>query len=218
MGERVKKVLVDGEEFFGTDPGIATKNLRADAVQEVQVFDKKSDQAEFTGIDDGVRDKTINLKMKKMAGHFGKIELGGGLKDKYDNSVMANFFQNKRKLAGYGIMSNTGQTNLDWQDAQNYGGGPENMMTGTTDDGGMYISFGGGDDNYWGGRNGIPRNWNAGFHYSNKFNKEKNSFNSGYKYSKVISPGETRTFSKTFLPDTSWNSNSLSRNYTSTNN
>lgn len=216
MGERVKKVLVDGEEFFGTDPGIATKNLRADAVQEVQVFDKKSDQAEFTGIDDGVRDKTINLKMKKMAGHFGKVELGGGLKDKYDNSVMANFFQNKRKIAGYGIMSNTGQTNLDWQDAQNYGGGPENMTTGTTDDGGMYISISGGDDNYWGGRNGIPRNWNAGFHYSNKFNKEKNSFNSGYKYSKVISPGETKTFSRTFLPDTSWNSNSLSRNYTST--
>jgi hypothetical protein len=221
MGERVKKVLVDGEEFFGSDPGIATKNLRADAVQEVQVFDKKSDQAEFTGIDDGVRDKTINLKMKKMAGYFGKVELGGGLKDKYDNSVMANFFQNKRKIAGYGIMSNTGQTNLDWQDAQNFGGGPENMTSGMNDDGGMWITVSSGDDNYWGGRNGIPRNWNAGFHYSNKFNKEKNSFNSGYKFSKVISPGETRTYSQTFLPDTSLNSNtssnSLSRNFTSTN-
>src|SRR4026207_851271 len=129
MGERVKKVLVDGEEFFGSDPGIATKNLRADAVQEVQVFDKKSDQAEFTGSDDGVRDKTINLKMKKMAGYFGKVELGGGLPDKYDNAAMINLFKNKRKLAGYGIMSNTGQTNLDWQDAQNYGGGPDNMMS-----------------------------------------------------------------------------------------
>ena len=57
MGERVKKVLVDGEEFFGSDPGIVTKNLRADNVKEVQVFDKKSDQAEFTGIDDGVKEK-----------------------------------------------------------------------------------------------------------------------------------------------------------------
>jgi len=65
MGERVKKVLVDGEEFFGSDPGIATKNLRADIVKEVEVFDKKSDQAEFTGIDDGVKDKTINLKLKR---------------------------------------------------------------------------------------------------------------------------------------------------------
>ena len=217
MGERVTKVLVDGEEFFGTDPGIATKSLRADAVQEVQVFDKKSDQAEFTGIDDGVKDKTINLKMKKMAGHFGKVELGGGLPDKYDNSVMANFFKNKRKIAAYGIMSNTGQTNLDWQDAQNYGGSSDNMTM--TDDGGIYITSGGsGDDNYNGGRNGIPQNWNTGFHYSDKFNNAKNSFNSGYKYSKVIAPGITKTFSQTFLPNTTpWSSNSTSDNRTSTN-
>src|SRR6188474_282422 len=217
MGERVTKVLVDGEEFFGTDPGIATKSLRADAVQEVQVFDKKSDQAEFTGIDDGVKDKTINLKMKKMAGYFGKVELGGGLPDKYNTSAMANFFKNKRKIAGYGIMSNTGQTNLDWEDAQNYGGATDNMTV--TDDGGMYMTFGGGgDDNYNGGRNGIPQNWNAGFHYSDKFNNAKNSFNSGYKYSKVIAPGLTKTFSQTFLPNTApWSSNSTSDNRTSTN-
>jgi len=217
MGERVTKVLVDGEEFFGTDPGIATKNIRADAVQEVQVFDKKSDQAEFTGIDDGVKDKTINLKMKKMAGYFGKVELGGGLKDKYDNSAMMNFFRNKRKMAGYGIMSNTGQTNLDWQDAQNYGGS-DNIMSGITDDGGMFIGITDGDDNYWGGRGGIPKNWNAGVHFSDKFNDNKNSINSGYKYSKVISPGVTKTFSETFLPNTSpWSSNSVSDNRTSTN-
>ena len=55
MGEKVNKVLVDGEEFFGDDPTVATKNLQADAVDKVQVFDKKSDQAEFTGIDDGER-------------------------------------------------------------------------------------------------------------------------------------------------------------------
>ncbi|HEX3167416.1 MAG TPA: hypothetical protein VHQ93_14200, partial [Chitinophagaceae bacterium] len=217
MGERVTKVLVDGEEFFGTDPGIATKSIRADAVQEVQVFDKKSDQAAFTGIDDGVKDKTINLKMKKMAGYFGKAELGGGLPDKYDNSVMANFFKNKRKIATYGIMSNTGQTNLDWQDAQNYGGSSDNMTM--TDDGGIYFSGGGGgDDNYNGGRNGIPQNWNAGFHYSDKFNNAKNSFNSGYKYSKVIAPGITKTFSQSYLPNTTpLSSSSTSDNRTSTN-
>jgi hypothetical protein len=215
MGERVKKVLVDGEEFFGSDPGIATKSLRADAVQEVQVFDKKSDQAEFTGIDDGVKDKTINLKMKKLSGYFGKIEAGGGLKDKFDNSVMINLFRNKRKLAGYGIMSNTGQTNLDWQDAQNYGGGMEGMQSGTSDDGGMWISYSN-EDSYSGGRGGIPQNWNGGLHFSDKFNKQKNSFNSGYKFSKINAPGNTDVFSKTFLPDTSWSSNSRSSNFNST--
>ncbi|HNJ28602.1 MAG TPA: carboxypeptidase regulatory-like domain-containing protein, partial [Ferruginibacter sp.] len=73
MGEQVTKVLVDGEEFFGDDPGMAVKNLRADAVKEVQVFDKKSEQAEFTGIDDGKTQKTINLKMKedRKKGYFG---------------------------------------------------------------------------------------------------------------------------------------------------
>jgi hypothetical protein len=219
MGEKVKKVLVDGEEFFGSDPGIATKNLRADQVQEVQVFDKKSDQAEFTGIDDGVKDKTINLKMKQKRGYFGKIELGGGLKDKYNNDAMINSFSGKRKMAAYGIMSNTGQTNLDWQDAQNYGGGEiDGMTSGMSDDGGMFIMFdGGGEDNYWGGRNGIPQNWNGGLHYSNKFNNEKLSLNSGYKFSKVNSNGLTRNFSQTFLPDTSWSTNSTNHNFSSTN-
>jgi hypothetical protein len=217
MGERVKKVLVDGEEFFGSDPGIATKNLRADQVKEVQVFDKKSDQAEFTGIDDGVRDKTINLKMKGLNGYFGKIEAAGGLKDKYNNSTMLNAFKNKRKIAGYGIMSNTGQTNLDWKDAQNYGGGElDGLSTGVTDDGGVFVSFGGGDESYWGGRNGIPVNRNAGIHYSNKFNNEKLSFNSAYKFSNVTSPGVTTTFSNTFLPDTSWSGYSRSDNHTKT--
>ena len=216
MGERVKKVLVDGEEFFGSDPGIATKNLRADAVKEVEVFDKKSDQAEFTGIDDGVKDKTINLKMKTKKGYFGKVEAGGGLKDKYNNSAMFNSFQNKRKLAAYGIMSNTGQTNLDWQDAQNYGGN-DNMSSGMTDDGGMWISMSGdGDDNFWGGRNGIPRNINGGLHYSNKFGKDdKQSFNSGYKYSRINADAVNSSFSRTFLPDSSWLSRNNSSSYNS---
>jgi hypothetical protein len=61
MGQTVEKVLVDGEEFFGDDPGMAVKNLRADAVKEVQVYDKKSDQAEFTGIDDGKTKKQSTL-------------------------------------------------------------------------------------------------------------------------------------------------------------
>ena len=65
QGEKVNKVLVDGEEFFSDDPAVATKNLRADVVDKVQVFDKKSDQAVFTGIDDGQKSKTINLQLKE---------------------------------------------------------------------------------------------------------------------------------------------------------
>ncbi|MFZ9207574.1 MAG: carboxypeptidase-like regulatory domain-containing protein, partial [Sediminibacterium sp.] len=74
QGEKVNKVLVDGEEFFSDDPAVVTKNLRADVVDKVQVFDKKSDQAVFTGIDDGQKSKTINLQLKedKKNGYFGK--------------------------------------------------------------------------------------------------------------------------------------------------
>ncbi|WP_315814346.1 hypothetical protein [Paraflavitalea speifideaquila] len=65
QGETVQKVLVDGEEFFSDDPTIATRGLLSDAVDKVQVFDKKSDQATFTGVDDGVKTKTIDLKLKE---------------------------------------------------------------------------------------------------------------------------------------------------------
>jgi hypothetical protein len=64
QGEKVQKVLVDGEEFFGDDPTLVTQNLRADMVDKVQLYDKKSDQAAFTGIDDGEKNKTINLQLK----------------------------------------------------------------------------------------------------------------------------------------------------------
>ena len=74
QGEKVQKILVDGEEFFTDDPAVVTKSLQAKTVEKVQVFDKKSDQSEFTGIDDGTREKTINLHLKEnmKKGYFGK--------------------------------------------------------------------------------------------------------------------------------------------------
>src|SRR5450432_2173948 len=105
QGETVQKILVDGEEFFGDDPTLVTQNLRADMIDKVQVFDKKSDQAAFTGIDDGEKTKTINLKLKdnKKNGYFGKANVGGGTNGYHDNQVMFNDFKGKRKFAFYGI-------------------------------------------------------------------------------------------------------------------
>ncbi|WP_431216610.1 hypothetical protein ACQ86N_19665 [Puia sp. P3] len=123
QGQAVKKVLVDGEEFFGDDPTLVTQNLRADMVDRVQVYDKKSDQATFTGIDDGQRDKTINLKLKdgKKNGYFGRANAGRATDGYYDYQLMANYFKNKAKLAGYGIISNTGKTGLNWNEQDTYG-------------------------------------------------------------------------------------------------
>lgn len=82
LGEEIQTVLVDGKEFFGSDPTIATRNLPADAVERVQVYDRQSDMAEFTGIPDGNEEWTINLELREDArrGFFGRVvgALGGG--------------------------------------------------------------------------------------------------------------------------------------------
>src|SRR5262249_50846342 len=100
-GEEVKKVLVDGKEFFGNDPKIASKNLPADAVDKVQVFDKKSDQAQFTGFDDGNSQKAINLTIKpdKKNGIFGKVTAGAGGDDRYEGRANINQFKGGQQLS-----------------------------------------------------------------------------------------------------------------------
>jgi hypothetical protein len=182
MGEQVQKVLVDGEEFFGDDPGMAVKNLRADAVKEVQVFDKKSEQAEFTGIDDGQKQKTINLKMKedRKKGYFGKVDAAGGLLKKVDNryntNLMFNAFKGKRKISAFFLNGNTGQDGLNWQDNEKFGGENENISMSMDDDGGMMFMWRGGgsdDEPYINPENGFINNINAGLHYSNKWDDKK---------------------------------------------
>lgn len=86
QGKTVQKVLVDGKEFFGNDPKMATRNLPAAAVDKVQVLEKKSDAAEFSGIDDGQEQTTVNLVLKPNArvGYFGRTVLGGGPAPKTD--------------------------------------------------------------------------------------------------------------------------------------
>jgi hypothetical protein len=200
QGEKVEKVLVDGEEFFGDDPTMATKNLQADAVEKVQVFDKKSDQAAFTGIDDGSKKKTLNLTLKedKKKGYFGKVELGSDFRDRWNNSVMANSFKSKRKLSVYGIMSSTGKTGLSWEESGKYGevNAPE-----YNEDGGYYFMSGGDDefDNSY-GRQGLPTSWSGGIQYSKKFDNDKQNFNGSYRYNKLNTIGGANTVSQSILP------------------
>jgi len=220
LGEKVERFLVDGEEFFGSDPGIATKNLRADIVKDVQVYKGKSDQAAFTGIDDGQSKQTMNLVLKedKKKGYFAKIEAGGGLKNnshpgeqnKFNNALMLNAFKSKRKLSAYGIMSNTGKLNLDWDDQSKFGGGSgDNVIM----EGDAIMIFSGVDYN---SSDGIPTNWNGGIHYSNKFNEDKISLNTGYKFTKINAPGESKSFSRNFLSDSTWLNYSNNKTYSST--
>ena len=108
QGEAIQKIYVDGKEFFGTDPKMATKNIPADMVESVQVYDDMSDEAKFTKIDDGSRAKTINIKLKKKThqGYFGKGTVGHGNDDLYLGRVMLNRFYNDRRVTFLGSSNN----------------------------------------------------------------------------------------------------------------
>lgn len=216
QGEAVQKVLVDGEEFFNDDPTIVTQNMLSDAVDKVQVYDKKSDQATFTGVDDGQKTKTIDLKLKdsRKKGYFGKAELGTDANRYWNNNIMLNAFKGKRKFSTFGIMSNTGKTGLNWQESNNYGTSSSMEMT---DDGNIYFSFNGGDDfsngSFYG--EGLPKSWNAGALYSNKWDNDKLSLNTGYQYKKLNTEARGLTQSKYILPDTLYYINDNGNNYSS---
>lgn len=217
MGETVEKVLVDGEEFFGDDPGMAIKNLRADAVKEVQVYNKKSDQAEFTGIDDGKTKKTINLKLKvdRKHGYFGKIDLSGGTKknidNRYNNNILLNSFKGKRKIAGYFLNGNTGQDGLGWNDQEKFGGGDENFSLSADDDGNVNFNWTGGstdDEPYVDTQNGLFKNNNLGLQYTNKWN-DKRSLSLSPKYNYQDYTNTIKSFTQTQVKDTLLNNNAM---------
>ena len=193
QGKTVKKVLVDGEEFFGDDPTLVTRNIRSDMVDKVQVYEKKSEQAERTGVDDGQREQTINVKLKEGSknGMFGKALLGGGTDDYYMGQLMLNKFKGSQKISVYGLFGNNGTTSMNWQDAQKYGG---DSGVSYGDDGSMsWTNF---TDPFSGqGVIGIPQAINSGVNFSDKFAKDKHNVNLNYKYGRLSSEGEDETIS-----------------------
>jgi hypothetical protein len=212
QGQQVNKVLVDGEEFFGDDPTLVTKNIRADMVDKVQLYDKKSDQAAFTGIDDGQKTKTINIKLKadKKDGYFGKVDVGDGSDGYYEGQALFNMFKAKEKFAAYVTVGNNGKTGLGWQDDQKYGTSDNITFD---DNGGMYISFGGdndGLDSFNGQYNGqgTPLARTGGLHYDRKWANDNQSINANYKVGSLEVDGNSNTLTENNLPAGIINSNS----------
>lgn len=158
QGEEVRNVLVDGKEFFGSDPTIATRNLPADAVQRVQVYDKESDMAEFTGIADGQEERTINLELREDArrGYFGQVVggVGGGLqptsvieaqpdgRTRYNESLNINRFSPTTQLALLGGMNNVNDTGFAFGDLVNFSGGAQALGGGRGGGGGLQLGGG----------------------------------------------------------------------------
>ena len=186
QGQTVQKILVDGEEFFSDDPKVVTQGLQANAVDKVQVYDKKSDQAEFTGVDDGQKTKTINLQLKedKKKGYFGKVDAGGGTDGYFQNQGMINAFKGKRQFSAFGIASNTDKVGLGWQDNGKFGSGNETIDDG---DGNVYTMVSNNDENFggWDGRyngEGLPQVYTGGVHYADKWNEDQDHVTANYRY------------------------------------
>lgn len=132
-GRDVTKVLVDGKEFFGDDPKVATKNLPSDAINKVQVFDKRSDQSLFTGIDDGERERTVNLLLKdnRKSGYFGDVQAGGGTGDHFRLNGKLYRFSKRTQFAALGMVNNINQFGFTLDDYINFRGGLRSLMDGS---------------------------------------------------------------------------------------
>jgi hypothetical protein len=125
QGEEVKQVLVDGKPFFGTDPNLSLKNLPAELIDKIQIFDQLSEQSQFTGINDGNTVKTINIVTKSGLnnGQFGKLYSGFGLPDQNDNDEFRyqlggnfNYFNGDRKISLIGMSNNINIQNFSIDD------------------------------------------------------------------------------------------------------
>lgn len=182
-GETVKQVLVDGKPFFGDDPYMALKNLPAEVIDKIQVYDKLSDQAQFTGFDDGQTNKTMNIVTKagKNNGQFGKIYAGYGTDDRYIVGGNINLFEGDRRISILALSNNINQQNFSTQDllgatGSNSGGG-QGRGGRSGGSGGMSGGGGGGQGNssinnfLVGPSSGISTTQAIGLNYSDKWGK-----------------------------------------------
>ena len=187
QGKSVSKVLIDGEEFFGYDPKIAIRNVRADAVDKVQVYERKSEEAELTGIDDGVRLQTVNVVLKEEArkGIFGNAEANYGTEKLYTGNLFAAKFNRTERM---GITANT----------NNMGGGGSGRESGLRTN--SLIT-------------GTPRNTSLGANYENQLFNKKLNVNGNYNFNNGSNRNERTNYNKEIISPTDiQETNSTSKN------
>lgn len=177
QGEQVQKILVDGREFFGSDPSIALRNLPADAIDRVEVLDQRSDQSRLTGFDDGNYTKTINIILKENSknGQFGRVYSGYGTDDRYSGGGSINLFNGDQKISILGLLNNINQQNFSSQDLAGVTANATGGGGGRRPGGGGNQFGGGGNNNFFvGGTNGITGTNAMGLNYSDKWGKKVN--------------------------------------------
>ncbi|WP_345264605.1 outer membrane beta-barrel protein [Nibrella viscosa] len=199
QGEDVQQILVDGKPFFGDDPSAALRNLPAEIVDKIEVFDRLSDQSQFTGFNDGNTQKTINIVTRgdRQQGTFGRVYGGYGTDDVYSGGGNVNFFKGARRLSVVGLSNNINQQNFASQDLLGVssggggggfggrggggrggaggggGGGRGGAGGGGGGGGGNFGGGGGGADNFLvGQQKGINSTNSFGINYSDDWGKK----------------------------------------------
>jgi hypothetical protein len=214
QGQEVQRVMVDGREFFGRDPKLATRNLPADAVKKVQVYDKKSDQSVFTGIDDGQREKTINLELKdeKRNGAFGNITGGAGTNDRWQGKANLNKFGKGKQLSFLGMGNNVNEQGFSMDDYMNFSGGSSQMGGGG---GSVRLQINGDNQNgvplnFGGRQNGIVTNYAGGLNFNRDFSS-KTKLTSSYFYNRLDQNVNQLVNRINYLPTGNYNFDQQSR-------
>ncbi len=161
QGEQVKKVTVDGKDFFGDDATAALRNLPSELVDKIQVYDRLSEQAQLTGFDDGNSSKAINVVTRGGVknGQFGRVYAGYGTDNRYQAGGNMSFFNGDRRLSFIGNFNNVNQQNFGSQD-----------LLGVTSSGGSGGRGGGGRGGRGGGGGGdFMVGTNPGINTTNAF-------------------------------------------------
>ncbi|MBC7889949.1 MAG: outer membrane beta-barrel protein [Ferruginibacter sp.] len=177
QGEQVKKVTIDGKDFFGDDASAALKNLPSEVVDKIQVFDRLSDQAQLTGFDDGNSVKALNIVTKSgiKNGQFGRLYTGYGTDDRYSAGGNISFFKGNRRISLVGNFNNINQQNFGSQDLLGLTSSGGRGGGGGGRGGGGWGGGGGGADNFSVGQSsGISKTNAFGINYSDQWGKKLN--------------------------------------------
>lgn len=182
-GKEVKKIMMNGKEFFSGDTETAMKNVPVDMVEKIKAYDKQSDLARVTGIDDGEEETVLDLSVKKgmNQGWFGNVDLGYGTKDRYAARGMINRFREGLQISAVGNANNVG---------------------------GRGFPGGGGGFRGGGGGNGLNANKDAGLNFA--WENEKIELGGDVRYRHRDSDSRSKTASETFLQSGNSYSNSRS--------
>jgi hypothetical protein len=190
QGETITRVKVDGKEFFGNDPLLATRNLPADMIDKIQVIDQLSDQSQFTGVDDGNREKILNITTKKdkKKGYFGNSSVGYGTDERYDANINVNKFDGEQQMSVVAQFNNVNK--------QSFGGG----VGGGGGGGRGGIQFGGAGGGAT--QQGITTTNAAGFNFADVYNQGNTQFSGSYFFNKTSLYNEQTSLRQNLLGNT----------------